>query len=729
MKKTVLTMLSIAISYSALFAQTQSSTFDAQNARDGESVEYCLSHKKKAEFLQNPAAAQAYQLDEVIRAQEALNSDNQPEAVTLYIPVVFHLLHNNGIEHISDDQILDAFNILNRDYDLQNADAANVVNAFNASNPSATAIPTDADIEFRLATKAPNGACFSGITHTVSSQTNSGNGQAQVNAIIAGNDVYNGQWPGNKYLNIFICGDIGGAAGYTFTPSNWVGSGMDNGIWILHNYTGSIGTSSTFTSRSLTHEVGHWLNLDHPWGDTNNPGLASNCNTDDQVDDTPDCIGLTSCNLSSNSCNGDFAYWGFDQIDNTENYMDYSYCSKMFTPGQVQRMRDALNSSIGGRSNIVTNANLIATGADGNLYLCDADFTASKTTICAGETVDFEDISFNAVNGWTWTFNGGSPAASTSQNPSVTYNTPGLYEVVLQATDGSTNDTETKTAYIRVLPDSESLPFLEGFEGFSTLDNIEEWEVVNPGNNAEFELTTSTGHTGSKSAKLPNFGQAADNVDELVSAPVDLSGITSATDVTMTFRYAYRKRNSGNDEWLKVFISNTCGDTWAQRKTIHGDQLSDQVSSSSWTPSSIADWTTVHMTNITSSYWIDNFRYKFVFESDGGNNFYLDDINLYPGDPSDELVAGLVENGDLGELSLYPNPADQEVNVRFSVSNAQQVEVLIQDVTGKTLKRNVVIANVGSNVVVLGTQELASGMYFLNIASGGSAQSMQFVVK
>ena len=73
---------------------------------------------------------------------------------------------------------------------------------------------------------------------------------------------------------MFICGDIGGAAGYTTKPSGWSATQMTNGIWVLHDYVGSIGTSSIGSSRTMTHEVGHWLNLDHTWGPNNNPGAA-----------------------------------------------------------------------------------------------------------------------------------------------------------------------------------------------------------------------------------------------------------------------------------------------------------------------------------------------------------------------------------------------------------------------------------------------------------------------
>ena len=142
-----------------------------------------------------------------------------------------------------------------------------------------------------------------------------------VMAIVNGNNVYNGSWPGDEYLNIFVCGEIGGAAGYTTNPSNWGGTQMTNGIWVLHDYVGSIGTSGIYSSRTLTHEVGHWLNLDHCWG--NNPGNATSCSEDDNVDDTPRCIGVTACITTSNTCSNDAVdgYWTSDVIDNIENYM------------------------------------------------------------------------------------------------------------------------------------------------------------------------------------------------------------------------------------------------------------------------------------------------------------------------------------------------------------------------------------------------------------------------
>jgi len=79
-----------------------------------------------------------------------------------------------------------------------------------------------------------------------------------------------------------------------------------------------------------------------------------------------------------------------------------------------------------------------------------ADFEADQTNITVGGTVNFTDLSANNPDSWSWTFEGGDPATSTAQNPSVTYNTVGTYDVELTASNGYGNDTETKTGYITV---------------------------------------------------------------------------------------------------------------------------------------------------------------------------------------------------------------------------------------------------------------------------------------
>lgn len=703
---------------------SQKKELDPQNMREGESVEFCRTHKIQAQLESNPAYLQQMAIDQQL-LQQAEQNNSGARGVIYTIPVVFHVLHNGGAENISREQIMDALAILSRDYRLQNADANNVHMDFRASNPNAYVTPADVEIEFALATKAPNGQCFSGITRTQSPMSFQGDdGGDQVQAIINGNDVYNGQWPGNKYLNVFICGEIGGAAGYTTKPSNWSGTAMTNGIWILHNYVGSIGTGSPTASRALTHEVGHWLNLDHTWGGNNNPGNASSCSSDDAVSDTPNCIGLTSCNLNANTCNST-GIWGVDVRDNAENYMDYSYCSKMFTPGQVSRMRTAITSSVGGRSNIWTTANLNAVGANGNAALCKAEFSASLTKVCVGTQVTFTDLSFHNVQGRAWSFPGGLPATSTATNPVVVYNTPGVYEVSLTATDGSTSDQEVKVGYITVLPEGMTLPIYEGFEAYNATAEVP-FTAVSSMNNAKWELVTNVGQTGTRSMKLANFGQSGTNSDELISAPLDLSNVTSATAMTLSFRYAYRKRSSANAEVLKVLISNDCGETWVQRRTISGTALGTTVVTSDWTPTP-ADWVTVHMTNVTSSYWVENFMYKFVFDGNGGNNVYLDNINIYTGQPS-ELSVDDISNS-IQNVTAYPNPADDQLNIAFNVPSTQAIQVQIIDVTGKVIETKQIQALSGDNLVLLTTSHIAKGIYQVRLGNEAINHVMQVVIR
>jgi len=92
------------------------------------------------------------------------------------------------------------------------------------------------------------------------------------------------------------------------------------------------------------------------------------------------------------------------------------------------------------------------------------------------------------------------------------------------------------------------------------------------------------------------------------------------------------------------------------------------------------------MTNVTNTYFTDNFKAKFSFEGVGGNNFYLDDINLYAGAPSDNLVLGIDEVIDFENFSLYPNPTDAELNVQFNVNKQERLRFEIQDLAGKLFR-------------------------------------------
>jgi len=715
---TLLVVLTVMLTLPIL-GQNKKRTIEASNCRDGESIEYCHSHKKMQELLNNPVEKQkylAYQAEQTLLAenQSKEKKGTSQEKATIYkIPVVFHVLHNDGTENISREQILDGLAIMNRDYRRLNADANDV-------SPEFQGLAADIEIEFVLATKAPNGACFGGITRTKNILTFDGSdGHLQSDAVVGGNDVFRGDWPGNKYMNVFVCSEIGGAAGYTRLPYS---SEMDNGIWVLSSHVGSTGTSSINRSRTLTHEVGHWLNLSHVWGGTNKPGVACG---DDGVNDTPITKGFTNCTINTKVCNPSI-------VENIENYMDYSYCSKMFTSGQKSRMRNALTSSTGGRNNLWTANNLSSTGANGILTLCKADFTPSKSIICSGESITMKDASTNIASSWSWTTTGGTPTTSNQKNPVITYATPGSYTVSLTVSYNGTTLTETKTKVIQVMATKATLPFFEGFDNFTNIDDASLWSISDKNGVRPFEISNDVGFSAKKCAKLSNFRDTIPGaINELGSSKFDLSSLKSTDIVTLSFKYAYRKKIEANSESLKLFITTDCGTNWIVRKTLTGSTLSTLTSKIDWSPESASDWTTVHVTSITNSYFSPNFRFQFQFTGNGGNNLFIDDINLYKGTPSDALVLGIEETNltSINDVQVYPNPSEGELNVHFSIPTNNEVNLRITDVTGKIVQFQKINGVTGSNLVLLNTQSLTSGMYFLNYQVGNFQKTTQFIVK
>ena len=209
---------------------------------------------------------------------------------------------------------------------------------------------------------------------------------------------------------------------------------------------------------------------------------------------------------------------------------------------------------------------------------------------------------------------------------------------------------------------------------------------------------------------------------------IDLSGITSATNATLSFRYAYRKRTSTNTDVLKLFITKDCGEVWDVRKTLTATTMSgSNVATSQWTPTP-ADWITVHVTNVTSAYWNENFRFKFQFTAGGGNNVYIDDINIYAGAPSDDIVLGLNDFGSFQDINLFPNPAENELQISFSSQTGNNpLEFTITDLSGKMIKSIPVNAHEGSNLVFIETSDLSAGTYLIKMSGSSQERTFSFV--
>ncbi len=280
------------------------------------------------------------------------NNQNAKTSAIITIPVVFHVVYENSAENISDLRLNEQLDVLNQDFGKTNTDASLVPSAFQS-------LHVDTEIRFCLATKDPNGNPTTGITRTsttVSTFSISSNNVKFTSS--GGKDA----WNTDKYLNIWVC-DLGTSLlGYAQFPG---GSAATDGVVLNYRYTGKTGAGAPFNKgRTATHEVGHYLNLRHIWGD------ASGCSPDDLVSDTP------TQDESSSGC-PTYPYTDACQTSSPGimfmNYMDYTddACMYMFTAGQKARMKAAL---AGPRSSLITSSATNCTGGGGGPTTCDTLF-------------------------------------------------------------------------------------------------------------------------------------------------------------------------------------------------------------------------------------------------------------------------------------------------------------------------------------------------------------------
>jgi Pregnancy-associated plasma protein-A len=272
----------------------------------------------------------------------------------IHIPVVVHVLFHADAENLSQEQIESQIAALNRDYRNGNP-ASNIPAPFRA-------LAADPLVEFALAVRDPQGRKTTGITRKFTSKTVFPYDQfdpqatAKLDSLIKFDEFGRAAWPRDDYLNLWTCSLGGSLLGYAQFPG---GPAATDGVVILSDAFGSVGTAAVpgnvfNLGRTAVHEVGHWLNLLHIWGDDN-----GGCTGSDNVADTPNQAGSNpgkptfphvTCN---NAPNGDMFM----------NYMDYvdDDTMFMFTTGQVDRMNTTL---AGARASLAKSKGLKPVGSE-----------------------------------------------------------------------------------------------------------------------------------------------------------------------------------------------------------------------------------------------------------------------------------------------------------------------------------------------------------------------------
>lgn len=349
------------------------------------------------------------------------------------------------------------------------------------------------------------------------------------------------------------------------------------------------------------------------------------------------------------------------------------------------------------------------------------DFTANTTTICAGQTVNFSDLSAGNPSVWNWSFPGGTPSSSTSQNPSITYSSTGLFNVTLTASNTNGPGSVTKTTYINVVT-PQSTPFTEGFVASVTPTNWENYDAGNDGVVWEHSTLTGGFGTSTQSAYFDNFNNDVNRKrDELRTTKYDFS---SSSHPMLVFDRAYARYDNTNNDTLAVLASIDCGTTY-NLLYVKGN-----------TALATAPDKTSALFVPTSTQWkkdtIDLLAYAgqpsvmFAFQNRGfyGQALYIDNINLY-----NSLITNIKDIDNSYSIDVYPNPSSGNVTINISSIEKNDYQLEIFNIVGQKVYTEQLTPVNRYFKKEINLVPFGKGLYILNFTSNKKTSNVKVIVE
>ncbi len=621
------------------------------------------------------------------------------------IPVVFHIVLTNP-NAVTTAQIQAQLDTLNKDYSGTNGDTSLIPSYFKS-------LLGKSSIQFCLAQQDPNGDPTTGINRVTTSQSSFNYTDDGVKYSVAGGID---SWDPDRYLNIWICTLAGGVLGYATFPND--GAPLAQGVVVDYNSLPGGSYAQYNGGKTLTHELGHYFNLYHIWGDDNGA-----CTGTDYVDDTPNQTDATSgcgtgIKLDACTATGNGIMY--------QNYMDYSYdqCLVMFTTQQVTRMEAALFTY---RSSLLSsnacsapvlypnNAALISIN-NPDIRVCASTITPTITVKNKGSNVLTSLVVTTTLdNGtstnYTWT---GSVANSATVNISLPAKTVAtgshIIAITISNPNGATDgDTSNDNASKSFLYDSPVASITEGFE--TTTFPPSGWDIVNNDSKGTWNRSLNASKTGAASAMIDNYNN--NNVgtkDDLRLPRVDLTGVDSAY---LTFQVAaavYSSVNGTNTVWdtLEVLVSTDCGATYTSLYKKWGSSLITRTgtTTNAFLPAP-TEWRkdSVNLINYISSGPI-----LIAFRNTNGyeNNIYLDDINLY----TITINPNLKAKG----FMVTPSPTSGNMLVQFFPNPSNLKAIQVYSASGQKIIDKAAIG--GNNYYQFNISGAAAGIYYVRAVFG-----------
>lgn len=612
------------------------------------------------QLLNDPAMRQEVENIRIHTEQFIQNGGaNQRTVVT--IPVVVHVVYYNSTQNISDAQIATQIDVLNADFRRLNSDASNTPAVWQG-------IAADCEFNFCMAQQDPSGNATTGIVRKQTTVNGFSTNDAVKYTAQGGDNV----WDRNKYLNLWVCNLSGGLLGYAQFPG---GPAATDGVVIDYAYFGTIGTATApyDKGRTATHEVGHWLNCYHIWGDD-----GTSCTGTDQVADTPNqadenygCPVFPSISCS-NGPNGDMFM----------NYMDYTDdgCMNLFTNGQKARMQ-ALFSTGGARVSIVTSNGCQAPSGCGT----PSGLTATNITQ-TGATLNWGAVSGAVSYTLQWKISTGSTWTTVSSLTSTSYNLTGL-------SASTSYNFQVKTVC------SNSSSGYSSAATFTTLSSggggcADTYEPNNSSNTAKV-IPVNTTFTAQISTSTDKDWYKFSNTSTTKNIKVNLT--------TLPFDYD-----------MKLYRSTTLLATSQNAGTAD-----EQIIYNNGT--------------VSSSYYVYVYGYNGAWSN---TQCYTLRVSLSSSAwRSDGTTDGEVTEADLpvvfenAGFGLFPNPAHDQVTVEVPMQDEADVTVSIIDPAGKLAMQQHNTLNKGENRMTFDLNSLPNGVYFVQVRNGDIAKTRKLVIE
>lgn len=572
------------------------------------------------------------------------------------IPVVVHVLYNTAAQNISDAQIQSQINVLNADFRKLNADWSSTPSVFQS-------LVADAEVQFCLAQRDPNGAATTGIIRKSTTKTSFSTNDGIKYSSSGGDNA----WPSSSYLNLWVGNISGGILGYAQFPG---GAAATDGVVINYTAFGNTGTAAApyNLGRTATHEVGHWLNLYHIWGDD-----GTGCTGTDNVGDTPNqadenygCPSFPSVSCS-NGPNGDM--W--------MNYMDYTddRCMYMFTAGQKARMQA-----------------LFASGGSRYSLLSSLGCQAPSGTACGTPG----SLSAGSLTQTSATLSWGAVSGATSYNLQYKTSASGTWTTV----------STTSASYA-----------LSGLTS-ATVYNFQVQAVCASGNSSYSAATSFTTASSTPTCTDVYESNGSTGTAKTIAVNTNITALIGTSGDNDYFKFT----NTSTQKNIRITLTNLPYDYDVKLLNSSGSTI--VTGQNSGTTSESIKYNNAPV----GTYYVRVYGYNGAYSA---TSCYTVNASISSSSfkemADEEQVSGKLVS-EL-EYTLYPNPSTGEVNLQMNFDEKlEKVTVRIFDMLGKSVRSFELNDAEGSVSRTIDMNDAANGIYNVVIQTPSGSESRKLVI-